>query len=122
VVSLLAIDGEVFRAEALDRWSGIAVASAGGRTAAFQFNVFVEPGVGASWEWRFAGVQILSGPLSAAVSGSAVQGAAFVTGGVGFVPGIPPCKFSGTIAGNRVDGVFDPDSCGGTGSFFLIKQ
>ena len=31
-------------------------------------------------------------------------------------------RFNGSIAGNRVDGVFDPASCAGGGTFFLVKQ
>ena len=122
VILGLAVEGGVSRTEALDRWVGTAVASAGGQTVAFDFIVLVNPGVSASWEWKFRGVQILSGPLAATVNGSTVNGTAYSAGGVAFVPGIPPCRFTGTIAGNRVDGTFDPVSCGGTGTFFLIKQ
>jgi len=122
VILVLAVEGGVSRSEAVDRWEGIAVASAGGQTVAFNFIVLVNPGVSASWEWRFRGVQLLSGPLAATVNGSTVNGTAYSAGGVAFVPGIPPCNFTGVIAGNRVDGTFDPVSCGGQGSFFLIKQ
>jgi hypothetical protein len=122
VIFVLAVDGGVSRTEALDRWVGTAVASAGGITVSFDFIVLVNPGIGASWEWRFLGVQILSGSLAATVSGSTVNGTAFVTGGVAFVPGILPCNFTGNIAGNRVDGTFDPASCGGEGTFVLVKQ
>jgi hypothetical protein len=122
VIFMLAVDGEVSRSEALDRWAGTAQVSAGGLSAPFDFIVLVNPGVGASWEWKFLGVSIMSGPLAATVNGSKVEGTAFVTGGAAFTPGIPPCNFTGTIAGNRVDGAFDPVSCGGTGTFFLIKQ
>ena len=122
VVFMLLVDGEFRRTEALDRWTGVATATAGGITVPFNFIVLVNPGIGASWEWRFQNVQILSGFLDATVSGTKVQGAAFSTGGAAFTPGIPPCKFSGTIIGNRVDGTFDPVSCGGEGTFVLIKQ
>lgn len=75
-------------------------------------------------EWRFAGIVLGSGPLAASVSGSTVNGSLFLTGGVAFEPGsvFAPCNFTGTIAGNRVDGTFDPASCGGTGTFVLVKQ
>jgi hypothetical protein len=123
-VVVLALAGGVSRTEALDRWSGPAVVSAEGTTIQFDFNVLVDPGKSASWEWRFRAVQIASGPLAAYVSGSTVTGTLFITGGLAARDPLccAPCNFSGTIAGNRVDGVFDPGSCGGTGTFVLTKQ
>jgi hypothetical protein len=124
VVVVLAVDGGVSRTEALDRWVGTAVVSADGESFSLDFIVLVDPGRGASWEWRFRGVQLMSGPLAAFVSDSTVNGTLFVTGGLAAQDPLccAPCNFSGTIAGNRVDGVFDPVSCGGTGTFVLVKQ
>ena len=125
-IFVLAVDGEVSRTEALDRWVGTATISAEGITVPLDFTVLVDPGRGASWEWRFRGISLASGPLAATVSGSNVNGQLFLTGGLAFDPNDPasfvPCNFSGSIAGNRVDGVFDPVSCGGTGTFVLVKQ
>lgn len=119
-IFLLAVDGGVSPAAAVDRWAGTAVIE--GTPVAF--TVLVNPGVSASWEWRYQGVQLASGSLSATVSGSTVNGTAFTTGGVIYQPGVccAPCNFSGTIAGNRVDGTFDVATCGGAATFTLIKQ
>jgi hypothetical protein len=121
----LAVDGEMSPAAALDRWTGTAVVQG----FVVNFTVLVNPGVGASWEWRFNNVVLGNGPLAAFVSGSRVTGTIFTTGGAVFQPGVccRPCNFSGTITGNRVDGVFDPRTCGddgtgGGGSFTLTKQ
>jgi hypothetical protein len=124
VVVILAVDGGVSRTEALDRWVGTAAVSADGEIIPFVFIILVDPGKGASWEWRYRGVQIMGGPLAATVSGSTVNGTLFVAGGLAAQDPLccAPCNFSGTIAGNRVDGVFDPVSCGGTGTFVLVKQ
>jgi hypothetical protein len=115
------VDGEVSPAAAIDRWVGNAVGPQGITLA---FTVLVDPGRSASWEWRFGNLQVASGPLAATVSGSTVKGTLFLTGGAIFDPPFccRPCNFSGTIAGNRVDGVFDPVSCEGEGTFFLVKQ
>lgn len=120
-IFLLGVDGEVSPAAALDRWVGTAIL--GGIPVGF--TVLVNPGIGASWDWRYQGVQLASGSLAATVSGSSVKGTAFTTGGAIYQPGLccAPCNFSGTIVGNRVDGAFDPVSCGGGGgTFFLLKQ
>ncbi len=100
------------------------IASADGTTALFDFIVLVNPGVSASFEWRFRNIQIFTGPLAATVSGSTVTGTMFPTGGVATQQGLccRPCNFRGTIVGNRVDGTVDPVSCGGEGSFTLVKQ
>lgn len=115
VILVLAIDGVVSRTEALDRWVGTATISAAGITTSLDFTVLVDPGRGASWEWRFGSTRLASGPLAATVSGSTVNGTLFIAGGALFKPGVccEPCNFNGSIAGNRVDGVFDPASCAG---------
>jgi hypothetical protein len=117
---LLAVDGGISLAPALDRWAGTAVL--GGIPVGF--IVLVNPGIGASWEWRFGGVQLGSGFLAASVSRSTVNGTLFTTGGAIFEPGVccRPCNFTGSIAGNRVDGTFDAVSCDGSGTFVLVKQ
>jgi len=124
-IFILAVDGGVARTEALDRWVGTLTGSAEGITVPFDFTVLVNPGVGASFEWRFRSVQIFSGSLAASVSGSRVNGTMFFTGGLAVQSDslcCRPCNFSGTITGNRVDGTLDSVSCGGAGIFFLIKQ
>jgi hypothetical protein len=120
---LLAVDGELSPAVALDRWVGSAVVLG----LPINFTVLVNPGISASWEWRYSGVVLGSGPLAATVSGSRVNGTIFTTGGAAFQPGVccRPCNFTGTITGNRVDGTFDPVSCsddGTGGTFTLVKQ
>lgn len=124
VVAVLAVDGEVSRTEALDRWVGVATISGEGVVLPVDFTILVNPGVSATWEWRFRGVQLGSGPLAATVSGSRVDGILFVAGGLMAQDPLccVPCNFTGTMAGNRVDGTFDPNSCGGTGTFFIVKQ
>jgi hypothetical protein len=124
VAILLAVDGAVSRTEALDRWTGTAVISANGLSAPVNFIVLVNPGVGASWEWRVGSVVLGSGPLAAPVSGANVSGQLFLTGGLTFEPNaiFLPCGFRGTIAGNQVQGTFDETSCGGSGNFVLVKQ
>ena len=126
VVFIFAVDGEFSRTEALDRWVGTANISAQGVTLPVVFTVLVNPGVGASFEWRFRNVQIFTGGLGATVSGSRVTGTLFPTGGAAAQADplcCRPCNFKGTIVGNRVDGTFDPVSCGGDGgTFFLEKQ
>jgi hypothetical protein len=120
----LAVDGGLSPAEATDRWVGTLVASANGLSAPFVFIVLVNPGVSASFEWRFQNAQILTGGLAATVSGSTVTGTMFPTGGVAAQQALccRPCNFRGAIVGNRVDGTLDPVSCGGEGTFFLVKQ
>jgi len=125
-VLILAIDGELSSTEALDRWVGSATVSAEGVSLPVTFIVLVNPGVGASFEWRFRNVQIFAGPLAADVFGARVTGTLFPVSGAA-AQNDPlccrPCNFRGTIVGNRVDGTFDPVSCGGDGgTFFLIKQ
>ena len=126
IIFALAVDGAVSRTEALDRWVGTATVSSEGITLTFDFTVLVDPATGgASWEWRYAGVVVASGPLSASVSGSTVNGSLFFTGGTAFdvAPGdYTPCNFTGTIVGNQVNGTLDQGSCGGTGTFVLAKQ
>ena len=125
VILVLAVDGGVSRTEALDRWVGTLVGSAEGISVPLTFIVLVDPGRGASFEWRFGSVQVFTGSLAAYVSGSTVTGTLFPTGGLA-VQNDPlccrPCNFRGSIAGNRVDGTLDPASCGGAGTFFLVKQ
>lgn len=123
-IFLLAIDGEVSRAAAVDRWVGTAQISADGITVPVAFTVLVNPGVGASWEWRYRNALLGSGPLAATVSGSRVNGQLFLTGGLAFDPSsfFVPCNFSGSLTGNQVQGTFDEASCGGNGTFVLIKQ
>jgi hypothetical protein len=121
----LTVDGSLSPAEASDRWVGVLVASADGITAPFTFTVIVNPGVSASFEWRFRNVQIFTGPLAATVSGSKVTGTMYPTGGIATQQALccRPCNFSGVIVGDRVDGTLDPASCGGNGgTFFLVKQ
>jgi hypothetical protein len=125
VALLLVLDGQVSRAAALDRWVGSAAFSDSVPPA--DFIVLVNPGVSASWEFRFRGVVIGSGPLAATVSGSRVVGTLYTTGGAVVRSGTccRPCNFRGTIVGNRVDGTFDPATCsddGAGGAFTLIKQ
>jgi hypothetical protein len=128
VVSLviigLALDSGLSPAEASDRWVGTLLLSANGTTAPFDFIVVVNPGVSASFEWRFQNLQIFTGALAAAVSGSTVTGTMFPTGGLATQQALccRPCNFRGTIVGNRVDGTLDPVSCDGVGTFFLVKQ
>jgi hypothetical protein len=127
IAVLLSLDGQISRAAALDRWVGTAVFSEQGATFAVDFTVLVDPGRGASWEWRFQGVQLGSGPLAASVSGSTVNGTLFITGGAGTqVPGCcRPCDFNGVIIGNQVNGTLDSASCsdsGGSGTFTLVKR
>jgi hypothetical protein len=124
VIPALAIGGAVSPTEALDRWVGTATISAGGIATPLDFTVLVDPGRGASWAWRSGSTEVASGPLAAYVSGSTVNGTLFTTGGLAARDPLccAPCNFSGTIAGNRVDGVFDPGSCKGEGAFFLVKQ
>jgi hypothetical protein len=107
-------------AVALDRYVG--TSDLGGVTT--DLTVLVEPGVGASWTARFRNVVLASGPLAAFVSGSTVEGILFITGGVVVQDPLccRPCRFTGTITGNRVDAVFDEASCGGPGTFVLTKQ
>jgi hypothetical protein len=124
VIAVQSYDGANSSAAALDRWVG--TVSNGVRF--LNFEVLVDPGNGASFQWRGQGnVLVASGPLSASVSGSRVDGTLFTTGGLIFVPGecCRPCNFSGTITGNRVDGTLDPISCTDDGSalvFTLVKQ
>jgi hypothetical protein len=119
-ITLLAIDGAVSTAAAVDRWVGTAVLNG----IALNFTVLVNPGDGASWEWRYRGTLLAGGPLAAFVSGPQVNGTLYTTGGaVASANCCSPCNFSGTIAGNRVDGSLDPITCGGGGgTFTLIKQ
>jgi hypothetical protein len=117
VALILVVDGGVSQSEAVDRWVGTAIIAAEGLTVPVDFIVLVNPGVSASWEWKFNRVHILGGPLAATVSGSKVVGTLFTAEAL-----VAPCNFSGTIVDNRVDGVFDPVSCGGQGTFFLVKQ
>src|SRR5262245_29719459 len=84
VVVLFSVDGEISQAAAIDRWVGTANLSALGFSVPVGFTVLVNPGKGASWEWRFQGTPILTGPLSASVSGSRVTGTLFSTGGAAF--------------------------------------
>ena len=124
VFVLLAVDGGVSRAAALDRWVGTIAFATSGLTV--DFIVLVDPGTSASFEWRYRNVKIFTGALAANVFGSTVTGTLFPTGGLA-VESDPlccrPCNFRGSIAGNRVDGTMDPVSCGGGGgTFFLIKQ
>lgn len=120
MVLLLAVDGGLSPAAALDRWVGTALIQG----IPVGFTILVNPGIGASWEWRFQGIQVASGPLAATVTGSRVNGTLITTGGAIYEPGVccRPCLFSGSIAGNRVDGTFDPVSCEGAGTFTLIKR
>ena len=117
---ILTVDGAFSPAVAVDRWVGTAII--GGFPVVFA--VLVNPGVGASWQWVAGNVVVGTGPLSAAVSGSNVTGTLFTTGGAIYQPNVccAPCNFSGTISANQVSGRFDPVSCGGTGTFVLIKQ
>ena len=120
VALLITVDGGISPAAAVDRWVGTAVIEG----FPIAFTVLVNPGDGASWEWRYQGIQLGTGPLSATISGSRVNGTLVTTGGAIFEPGVccRPCFFSGTIAGNSVTGSFDPVSCEGNGSFTLVKQ
>ena len=125
VCAFFAVDGELSRAAALDRWVGQVVLLASGFV--LDFIVLVDPGKGASFEWRSQGVVIFSGPLAAQVSGSRVTGTLYPFGGT--ATNNPnccqPCKFSGAISGNRVDGTLDPATCTSNGvidPFFLVKQ
>src|SRR5262245_22643956 len=81
ILIMLAADGGASQADALDRWVGTAVLSGDGRSVLVDFIVLVEPGVSASWQWKFRNHVIASGPLSANVSGSTVTGTRFITGG-----------------------------------------
>jgi hypothetical protein len=122
------LDGTASKTEALDRWVGPLVLSDGDQTVILDFIVLVDPGRGASFEWRFRSTQIFTGGLAANVSGSSVTGTLFPTGGLAVASDplcCAPCNFRGTIVGNRVDGTLDPRSCsdgGGTGTFTLTKQ
>jgi hypothetical protein len=117
VVLFLVVDGSVSKSEAADRWVGTAVISASGTTIPVDFIVLVNPGVSASWEWKYFGVHVLGGALAATVNGSRVTGTLFTSDAL-----VAPCNFSGTINGNHVDGTFDSNSCGGNGTFFLNKK
>ena len=122
---MLAVDGEVSRTEALDRWVGTLTISANGVTAVLDFIVVIDPGTSASFEWRFRGVLLASGPLSATVSGSYVSGTMYFTGGlITQTPGCcVPCNFTGTIAGNSASGTGDPTTCGADGgTWVLVKR
>ena len=119
-VLILAVDGEVSRAEAVDQWVGTITIS--GR--AIDFLVFVNPGVSASFEWRLRNVLIASGPLAATVSGSKLRGTLYFTGGA--VAQDPtccaPCNFSGIIIGNTASGSSDEASCGERAPWNLRKK
>lgn len=120
-VLIMAVEGGISSAAAVDRWVGSIVLEG----IPFTFIVLVNPGVSASWEWRFSGVQIASGFLSASVSGSTVKGTLFTTGGAVTQTATPccrPCNFSGTIAGNHAEGTVDPVTCDGSASWSLDKQ
>jgi hypothetical protein len=119
-VALLAVDGGMSTAAAVDRWQGTIVI--GGNPIAF--TVLINPGVSATWEWRFRGVQLASGFLTASVSGSTVTGTLFTTGGVVFQPGAccAPCNFSGTVNGNQAQGTGDAATCGEASPWVLTKQ
>jgi hypothetical protein len=118
VTLLLAVDGGTSPAVALDRWVGTVVING----VPINFTVLINPGVSAAWEWRFGGVQLASGFLSATVSGSSVSGTLFMTGGALFQPGIPPCNFSGTVSGTHAEGTADPVTCQGNAFWSLDKQ
>jgi hypothetical protein len=124
VVALLAVDGVLSLAAALDRWVGTVNFPEG----FLAFVVLVDPGKGASFEWRGRNnILVASGSLIGAVSGSRVDGTLFTTGGVIFRPGVccRPCNFIGTITGNTVNGALDADSCSDRGvaaPFSLVKQ
>jgi hypothetical protein len=126
IVLFLALDGELSRAAALDRWVGSAIPDQTGLPP-LDFIVLVNPGVSATWQWRLQGTVIASGPLGATVSGSRVNGTLYTTGGLAVQSGTccRPCNFRGTMIGNQVNGTFDPASCsddGTAGAFVLIKQ
>lgn len=125
VCVLFAVDGELSRAAALDRWVGQVALLASG--VVLGFIVIVDPGKNASFEWRSRNAVVFSGPLSAQVSGSRVTGTLYPFGGTATAAPdcCQPCKFSGTISGNRVDGTLDPATCTSNGvvdPFFLVKQ
>jgi hypothetical protein len=119
-VLMLAVDGEVSRAEAVDQWVGTITISG----QPLDFLVFVNPGVSASFEWKFRNVVVASGPLAATVSGSKVQGTLYFTGGL--VAQDPlccaPCNFAGEIVGNTASGSSDEASCGERSSWLLRKK
>jgi hypothetical protein len=118
-LSLLAVDGAISPAAAVDRWVGTFFLNG----PAITFTVLVNPGGGATWEWRRGSIQFATGPLQAGVLGSQVRGTLIVTGGV--IAGgtcCRPCDFTGTLSGNRFDGALDADTCGATAPFTLIKQ
>jgi hypothetical protein len=112
---MLLVDGQVSRSEAVDKWVGTLTGTVNGVTATFDFIVFVNPGVSASFEWRFRNTLLASGPLAATVSGSRVSGIMFFTGGL--IAQDPlcctPCTFSGQIVGNTASGTASKDQCGG---------
>ena len=125
VCMLFALDGRLAPAEAFDRWVGnVTLLNAG---VILDFIVLVDPGKSASFEWRSRGVVIFSEPLAADVAGSKVSGTLYPAGGT--ATNDPscciPCRFTGTISGNRVDGALDPATCTDNGQLdplFLIKQ
>jgi hypothetical protein len=78
VITLLAIDGAVSTAAAVDRWVGTAVLNG----ITLNFTVLVNRGDGASSEWRYRGTLLASGPLAVFVSGSQVNGILYTRAGV----------------------------------------
>ena len=120
VALLLAVDGGISPAAAVDRWVGSVVLNG----TPVDFIVLVNPGVSASWEWRFRGVQLASGFLDASVSGSTVKGTLFTTGGAVYQPGVccRPCSFSGRIIGNHAEGTTDAASCEAIAPWVLDKK
>lgn len=116
VVLLMVVVVGVTASEAqVTRFVGTATLTADGVTFAVDFLVTLAPPTSFTWEWSFRGVVILSGVLSGTQVGSNVSGTLFAAG-------LRPCHFTGVITGNRVDGTFDPVSCGGTGTFVLFRQ
>jgi hypothetical protein len=126
VVALIIVAmGGLSASAAPDLFVGTATATAPefpGLVITFNFNVDVQPG-NVTWEWRFRNVQVESGVLSASVNGSTVSGTLSILGGAATQSGLccRPCNFTGVISGNQVDGRFDEVSCGGSGTFHLVR-
>jgi hypothetical protein len=121
VVVTLAGHGRVSGTEALIQWVGTATVSANGKTQAVDFTVDDFTGKAAVFEWRpqSQSIVLARGPISAGVSGSTVTGELRVVAG-SLLGCCRVCRFTGIIAGNRIDGTFDKASCGGDGGTFTL--
>jgi hypothetical protein len=105
---VLATVGVARRADALVTFTGTLTFAGQGP---IPFRVLLEPGVSARFESAIGG-----GNIAASQSGASVSGTLIFDN-----PGMAPCNFTATIAGPQVQGVLDPASCGGPGSFQLTQ-